>query len=61
MHMKNKVWKILGLILISIFALSIVHSAYATGVTATIPVGNLTASSPYDYGIAYDLAKTKYS
>ena len=37
--MKAKVWKLFGLILIAIFALSTAHSAYGLAVTATIPVG----------------------
>jgi YVTN family beta-propeller protein len=52
--MKVKIWKILGLILITIFALSTMHSVSAMGVIATIPV---VGTSPGDYGVAYDSSK----
>src|SRR5271169_4363367 len=55
--MKVKVWKLLGLILIAVFALSTAHSVTALGVTATIPVGNPGTYSPYDYYAAYDSSK----
>ena len=49
--MKVKVWKLLSLIFIIIFALSIARVVYAAGLTATITVG----FAPL--GIAYDSAK----
>ena len=55
--MKVKVWKLLGLILIAIFALSTAHSVNGLGVTATIPVGTPGTNAPYDYGAAYDSGK----
>ncbi len=57
MFMKVKVWKLLSLILIAIFALSIAHSVYGLRVTATIPVGTPGTDAPYDYGVAYDSGK----
>jgi YVTN family beta-propeller protein len=52
--MRVKFWKISGLILIMIFALSTLSMVHAAGVIATIPVGNPGTSSPYDYYPAYD-------
>ena len=55
--MKGKVCKLLGLIFIAIFALSIAHAVNALGVTTTIPVGTPGANAPYDYYAAYDSGK----
>ena len=52
--MKVKVWKILSLILIVVFALSTANSVYALTVIATIPV---TGTSPGNYYAAYDPVK----
>ncbi len=49
--MKVKVWKVLSLILITIFTLSAITGVYALGVTSTISVGKTPQ------GIAYDSAK----
>ena len=38
--MKVKIWKLLSLILIVIFALSAASTVYALGVTSTISVGS---------------------
>ena len=55
--MKAKVWKLLSLILIAVFALSIAHSVYGLSVIATIPVGTAGTDNPYDYGAVYDSGK----
>ena len=55
--MNAKVWKLLGLILIAVFALSIAHSVYGFTVIATIPVGTPGTDNPYDYGAVYDSGK----
>jgi hypothetical protein len=49
--MKVKVWNLLGLLFIMIFALSAANAVHAVGVTATITVG----ASPQ--GVAYDSGK----
>ena len=55
--MKVKVWKLLSLILIAVFALSTAHSVYGLTVIATIPVGTPGTDNPYDYCAAYDSGK----
>jgi YVTN family beta-propeller protein len=49
--MKPQVWKLLGLILTVIFAMSATSTVQALGVIATVTVGNLPG------GVAYDSAK----
>ncbi|MGA2198737.1 MAG: YncE family protein [Nitrososphaerales archaeon] len=51
--MKVKVSKLLGLVLILIFALSAANAAHAVGVTATIKVGGAP------YGVAYDSGRAE--
>ncbi len=51
--MKVKVSKLLGLVLILIFALSAANEAHAVGVTATVKVGGAP------YGVAYDSGRAE--
>ena len=48
--MTAKVWKLLGLMFIVVFALSVAHAVYAIGVSATITVGAEPTGVFYDSG-----------